>query len=77
LDRLPSDPQHDQTEGIRQNADGSYDIYFAPNPPEGYENNWIETVPGKGWFVALRMYGPLEAWIDKSWRPGEIELVGQ
>ena len=53
-----------------------YDIYFAPKPPEGYENNWIETVPGKGWFVALRMYGPLEAWIDKTWRPGEIELVG-
>ena len=65
-----------QTEGIRQNADGSYDIYFAPNPPEGYENNWIETVPGKGWFVALRMYGPLEAWIEKTWRPGEIELLG-
>jgi hypothetical protein len=65
-----------QTDGIRQNADGSYDIYFAPKPPEGYENNWIETVPGKGWFVALRMYGPLEAWIEKSWRPGEIELVG-
>jgi hypothetical protein len=65
-----------QTEGIRQNADGSYDIYFAPKPPEGYENNWVETVPGKGWFVALRMYGPLEAWIEKRWRPGEIELVG-
>jgi hypothetical protein len=64
-----------QTEGIRQNADGSYDIHFGPKPLEGYENNWIETVPGKGWFVALRMYGPLEAWIDKTWRPGEIELV--
>ena len=64
-----------QTEGIRLNDDGSYDIYFAPKPPKGYENNWIATVPGKGWFVALRMYGPLEAWIDKSWRPGEVELV--
>jgi hypothetical protein len=65
-----------QTDGIKSNDDGSYDIYFAPKPPEGYENNWVETVPGKGWFVALRMYGPLEAWIEKSWRPGEIELVG-
>jgi hypothetical protein len=64
-----------QTKGIRQNKDGSYDIYFSPKPPKGYENNWLETVPGKGWFVALRMYGPLEPWIEKTWRPGEIELV--
>jgi hypothetical protein len=64
-----------QTEGIRPNADGSYDIYFGPRPPAGFEDNWLETVPGKGWFVALRMYGPLEPWIEKTWRPGEIELV--
>ena len=64
-----------QTKGIRKNADGSYDIYFGPKPPKGFENNWLETVPGKGWFVALRMYGPLQAWIDKTWRPGEIERV--
>jgi len=64
-----------QTKGIRKNADGSYDIYFGPKPLKGFENNWLETVPGKGWFVALRMYGPLQAWIDKTWRPGEIELV--
>ena len=64
-----------QTEGLKKNADGSYDIYFSPKPPKGFENNWLETVPQKGWFVALRMYGPLQAWIDKTWRPGEIELV--
>jgi hypothetical protein len=64
-----------QTKGIRMNPDGSYDIYFGPRPPKDFENNWLETVPGKGWFVALRMYGPLQAWIDKTWRPGEIELV--
>ena len=64
-----------QTKGIRQNKDGSYDIYFSPKPPKGYENNWLSTVPGKGWFVALRMYGPLEPWIEKTWRPSEIELV--
>ena len=64
-----------QTEGIKKNTDGSYDIYFAPKPPKGYKNNWLETVPGKGWFVVLRMYGPLEPWIEKTWRPGEIELV--
>jgi hypothetical protein len=65
-----------QSEGFQKNNDGSFDIYFAPKPPAGKENNWLQTVPGKSWFVALRMYGPLEPWIDQSWRPGEIELVG-
>ena len=37
--------------------------------------NWIQTIPGKGWFVLLRLYGPLEPFFDKTWRPGEIELV--
>ena len=58
-----------------KNADGSYDIYFAPKAPKGFENNWLATLLGKGWFVGLRMYGPLELWIEKTWRPSEIELV--
>ncbi|MEO1191824.1 MAG: DUF1254 domain-containing protein [Pseudomonadota bacterium] len=64
-----------QTKGLQQNADGSYDIYFSPKAPAGKESNWLQTIPGKSWFTILRMYGPLEPWIDKSWRPGEIELV--
>ena len=64
-----------QTEGVQTNADGSYDIYFAPKPPEGKEGNWLQTIPGKSWWLALRMYGPLEPWIKQTWRPGEIELV--
>jgi len=31
-------------------------------------------VPGKSWFVILRMYGPPEPWREQTWRPGEIEL---
>ena len=34
-----------------------------------------QTVPGKGWFVLIRLYGPLETWFDRSWKPGEFELV--
>ena len=64
-----------QTEGVKKNADGSYDIYFGPKAPAGKEGNWLATVPGKSWFTILRMYGPLEPWINKSWRPSEIELV--
>ena len=61
-----------QTEGLVQNQDGSYDIYFGPEAPQGYENNWLQTIPSKSWFVALRLYGPLQPWIDKAWIPSEI-----
>ena len=64
-----------QTKGIKTNADGSYDIYFAPKPPKGKEGNWLQTVPGKSWWLALRIYGPEEPWIKQTWRPGELELV--
>lgn len=66
-----------QTQGIKKNADGSYDIYFAPNVPQGKDGNWLQTVPRKSWFAILRLYGPLEPWFGKTWRPGEIELVSR
>ena len=64
-----------QSKGFQKNADGSYDVYFAPKAPAGKEGNWLQTLPGKSWFAILRMYGPLQPWIDKTWRPSEIELV--
>jgi hypothetical protein len=63
------------TEGFKQNADGSYDVFFSPNPPAGFENNWLQTIPGKSFLVILRVYGPLKPWIDKTWRPGEVTLI--
>ncbi len=56
-----------------QNADGSTDLYFGPKAPEGKQGNWLATVPGRGFFAILRLYGPTEAAIDKSWKPGDIE----
>lgn len=58
------------------NADGSTTIYFSPAQPEGIKRgNWIQTMPGKGWFTILRLYSPLESFFTKAWRPSEIELV--
>jgi hypothetical protein len=65
-----------QRENLAVNADGSVDIYFGPSALLGKESNWIETIPEKGWFCYLRLYSPLEPWFDKTWRPGEIELLG-
>jgi hypothetical protein len=64
-----------QNEKLQINPDRSVDVYFGPKAPADKENNWVQTVPGKGWNTLLRLYGPLEPWFDKTWRPGEIELV--
>ena len=64
-----------QKPDIAINPDTSADVYFGAEAPLGKESNWIQTIPGKGYFVALRLYGPLEPWFDKTWRPGEIEAV--
>lgn len=61
--------------GVEQSADGSWDVYFGPQAPSGKDKNWIQTVPGKGFFLILRLYGPLEPWFDQTWRPGKIERL--
>ena len=63
-----------QDKGFKTNADGSVDVWFGPKAPPRMEKNWVQTIPGKGWFMILRLYGPLEPWFNKTWRPGEIEL---
>ena len=57
------------------NADGSITLTFGPTEPAEDPENWIQTVPGKGWFTILRLYGPLEPWFEKTWVPGDIEPV--
>ena len=71
----PFPGKNNQRHKLDANEDGSVDLYFAPKAPEGKDANWIQTVPGKCWFIALRLYGPLEPWLNKQWQPGEIELV--
>ncbi|MGI9645695.1 MAG: DUF1254 domain-containing protein [Ilumatobacteraceae bacterium] len=68
----PYPSRNNERDDLRYNDDGSVNIYFGPEPPAGYEDNWIETVPGKGWFILLRLYGPLDAWFDHTWKPGDI-----
>ena len=60
---------------LKVEADGSVTVWFGPKAPEGHETNWVQTMPGKGWNVVLRLYGPLEPWFDKSWKPSDFEVV--
>jgi hypothetical protein len=61
--------------GPAAKADGSIDIEFGPEAPPGAANpnkNWIQTIPGRGWFMLFRFYGPLDPFFDKTWRPDDI-----
>ena len=64
-----------QDKSLMVNRDGSVDVHFGPKAPAGREHNWVQTIPGKGWNMLFRLYGPLEPWFDKTWRLNEIELV--
>jgi len=35
----------------------------------------VQTMPNKGFHVLLRLYSPLQPWFDKTWKPGDFELV--
>jgi hypothetical protein len=59
---------------LRRNPDGGTTVWFGPRPPAGQESNWVQTLPGRGYNVLLRLYGPLEPWFDQSWRPGDLML---
>lgn len=76
---LQTDQHYPSISSLRKdivvNPDSSVDVWFGPEAPAGKEANWIQTIPGKGWFIMLRIYGPLEPWFDKTWKPGEIELI--
>jgi hypothetical protein len=69
-------PDRSSRDDIVTNVDGSVDLAFGPAPPAGLpESNWIKTLPGKGWFSYFRLYGPTQAYFDRSWVLGDIQSI--
>ena len=61
---------------LEWNDDGSVDLYFGPELPEGApKQNWVKTVPGEGWFTYFRLYAPTQPYFDGSWQLPDIEKV--
>ncbi|WP_281612996.1 DUF1254 domain-containing protein [Flammeovirga sp. SubArs3] len=60
---------------VQKNKDGSIDLYMGPDAPEGLESNWVKTDKTTGFFVYLRLFGPEKEFMDKTWRPSEIQLI--
>jgi len=61
------------------NKDGSMDLYFGPVAPTDKNKlkNWMYTPANTSWFVALRLYGPLEPYWDKEWTVKDFEEISQ
>jgi hypothetical protein len=70
-----NDSAHSSLDKLKTNADGSIDLHFGPTSPAGMESNWIETVPGKGFYPMFRVYSPKEGLFDGTWKLPDIELV--
>ena len=65
-----------RTPAPQAGGNGSVDIYFAPEKPKGVpEQNWVPTLPDRGFFAYIRYYGPLKAFNDKTWVPNDVELI--
>jgi hypothetical protein len=64
------------TPDLKTNDDGSVWVFAGPTPPRGWESNWVETIPGRGWFPYVRLYGPGEDWFDEdTFTLPEVEKV--
>lgn len=59
---------------MKANEDGSFDVYFGPEAPEGYENNFIPT-GGEDFFLLFRLYGPESMNFHKTWTLGDVVKV--
>jgi hypothetical protein len=61
---------------VATNQDGSIDTWFGPEKPaEAPETNWIQTVDGRDFLVALRLYGTGVEFYDQTWKPGDVVKV--
>ena len=57
------------------NPDGTIDLFFGPDVPDGQEANWIRTVPDQGWFILFRLYAPQQAYFDRTWKPDDLVRI--
>lgn len=58
---------------LKDVSGSAVDLYFGPSVPSGQEGRWIKTLPGKGWFVYFRIYGPDTPAFNGQWKPGDFE----
>jgi len=59
------------------NGDGSVDLWFGPQKPANAPaSNFIQTVDGRNFLVALRLYGTGVEFFDQTWKPDDVMKLG-
>jgi len=58
---------------IPKQPDGSIEIWFGPSKPQNVvDAAFIQTIPGRDFLVALRLYGAEDPFYDQTWKPDDI-----
>jgi hypothetical protein len=61
---------------IPKQSDGSIEIWFGPEKPNDVADAaFIQTIPGRDFLVALRLYGAEDAFYDQTWKPDDVVKV--
>jgi hypothetical protein len=61
---------------VATNGDGSVDLWFGPTKPAGApDSNFIQTVGGRNFLVALRLYGTGVEFFDQTWKPDDVVKI--
>ncbi|MNZ43746.1 hypothetical protein D3C78_613560 [compost metagenome] len=68
-------PALSSLQDLKRNADGSVDVYFSPNEPEGMASNWIRTEQGKGFLLLFRLFSPTRELYEGKWQLGDLTKV--
>lgn len=63
------------TDNVCAESDGSIILHFGPQPVQGSEDRWIETLPGQKWYAYIRVFGPEKATRDCNWEPGDFTEI--
>jgi hypothetical protein len=61
---------------VATNSDGSIDIWFGPTKPaEAADTNFVQTVNGRNFLAAVRLYGTGVEFFDQTWKPDDVVKV--
>jgi hypothetical protein len=58
---------------VATNSDGSVDLWFGPSKPANApDSNFIQTVSGRNFLAAVRLYGTGVEFFDQTWKPDDV-----
>jgi hypothetical protein len=51
-------------------------MVWTAEAPDAPQSNWIQTVDGRNFLVAFRLYGTGVEFFDQTWKPGDLLRIG-